>query len=76
MISEDTAVTAAAILTLALEIRLASGKETDPKSGAALIEKNWEHFDAVLAVAYDLGETRKKKRRRRTANRRASGIHR
>jgi len=63
MISEDTAVITAAILTLSLEVRMASGKENDAKSGAETVEKSWEHFSAALAVAYDLGETSRRKRR-------------
>lgn len=63
MISEDTAVIVAAILTLSLEVRMASGKESDVKIGAEGIQKNWQHFSAAMAVAYDLGERSKKKKR-------------
>lgn len=62
MISEDTAVIAAALLALAAETRMATGKDSDLRSARDAVEKNWEHFDAVLTVAYDLGQTRKRKR--------------
>jgi len=62
MISEDTAVIAAALLALAAETRMATGKESDLRSARDAVEKNWEHFDAVLTVAYDLGQARKRKR--------------
>ena len=61
MISEDAAVIAAALLTLAAETRMANGKDSDLRSARDAVEKNWEHFDAVLAVYYDLGKTRKQK---------------
>jgi len=60
MISEDAAVVTAALLALAAETRMASGNDTDLRSARDAVEKNWEHFDAVLTVYYDLGETRKR----------------
>ena len=60
---EAKRVIVAAILTLSLEVRMASGKESDVKIWAEGIQKNWQHFAAAMAVAYDLGERSKRKKR-------------